>query len=197
MNSQKKIVLASQSKYRKALLDKLHIAFEQDAANIDESERVGETPLELVERLAIEKARTVAARHADSVIIASDQLAAVDGVILTKPGNFDNAKQQLQQLSGKTVVFHTSLCVMNSSDGSHKTIIEDVNVKFRELSDSIITRYLELEHPYDCVGSFKSEGLGIVLFDAIESCDPNTLIGLPMIQLVKLLESQSYSIPPN
>lgn len=191
----KTLVLASQSKYRKQLLDKLQLPFIQDSADIDESQHTGETPLALVERLAIEKAQTVAKRHNQAIIIASDQLAAVNGEVLSKPGNHQNAVSQLQALSGQQVIFHTSLCVMDSDTLMHTTVVEDVTVQFKTLDNAIIERYLQIEQPYDTVGSFKSEGLGIVLFDAIESRDPNTLIGLPMIQLVNILTQQGYTIP--
>lgn len=190
------LVLASQSRYRKALLDKLMLPFVQDSADIDESAQPNEAGLDLVRRLALEKAQTVAKRHPGALIIASDQLAALDGEILTKPGTHERAVEQLQALSGRTVVFHTSLCLLDTQDNSAEVIVEDVNVRFKTLSNAAIERYLRAEQPYDTVGSFKSEGLGIMLFEAIESQDPNTLIGLPMIQLCQQLEAKGYCIPP-
>ncbi len=194
-NMCKPLVLASQSVYRRQLLEKLSVPFYQDSANIDESSKPNESPIKLVERLAIEKALVVAKRHPESIIIASDQLASINNTVLTKPGCFDIAKQQLQQLSGQTVTFYTSLCVLDSETMQYTVLVEPVTVKFRSLSDALITRYLNKEQPYDCVGSFKSEGLGVILFDAIESSDPNTLIGLPLIKLVPLLEAHGYTIP--
>ncbi|MDY7026363.1 MAG: Maf family nucleotide pyrophosphatase [Pseudomonadota bacterium] len=190
------LVLASQSRYRKALLDKLMLPFVQDSADIDESAQPNEAGLDLVRRLALEKAQTVAKRHPGALIIASDQLAALDGEILTKPETHERAVEQLQALSGRTVVFHTSLCLLDTQDNSAEVIVEDVNVRFKTLSNAAIERYLRAEQPYDTVGSFKSEGLGIMLFEAIESQDPNTLIGLPMIQLCQQLEAKGYCIPP-
>jgi len=191
----KKIVLASTSVFRKQLLEKLNIEFETASPDIDESALPGESPQQLVERLSALKAQAVGNAFPDSLIIGSDQVACIDGKILNKPGNFENALKQLQIASGKVVTFYTGLTLFNSSNGATQTICDTYKVHFRTLNDEQITRYLEQEQPYNCAGSFKSEGLGISLFEKLDGDDPNALIGLPLIRLINMLEKENLNIP--
>jgi len=183
-----RIVLGSSSPFRKSLLEKLDLSFDCDSPDIDETPMKDEHPRDMVARLAKEKANAIAERHPQSIIIASDQCATLDGEIIGKPGDHDNAVAQLKKASGRTVTFYTSLCVFNAGTNQYEETVEPFYVYFRELTDDQITTYLEKEEPYNCAGSFKSEGLGIALFDRLEGNDPNTLIGLPLIQLVRMLE---------
>jgi len=190
----KQIVLGSTSPFRREILGKLGLPFDCAAPNVDESPLSGETPQQLVARLAEQKAKAVAPNHPNSLIIGSDQIAILDGNILGKPGNHANAVEQLSRASGNSVTFLTGLCLYNS--GSGQTQIEAVPfiVHFRPLSSRQIENYLEKEQPYNCAGSFKSEGLGISLFEKLEGDDPNTLIGLPLIRLIKMLEIEGVQI---
>jgi len=183
-----RIVLGSSSPFRKSLLEKLDLSFDCDSPDIDETPMKDEHPRDMVARLAKEKANAIAERHPQSIIIASDQCATLDGEIIGKPGDHENAVAQLKKASGRTVTFYTSLCVFNAGTNQYEETVEPFYVYFRELTDDQITTYLEKEEPYNCAGSFKSEGLGIALFDRLEGNDPNTLIGLPLIQLVRMLE---------
>ena len=148
----------------------------------------------MVVRLAKEKADAIAQRHPQSVIIASDQCATLDGKIIGKPGNHEAAMAQLVAASGRTVTFYTSLCVFNAGTNQYQEVVEPFYVYFRELNETQIDNYLKKEQPYNCAGSFKSEGLGISLFERLEGNDPNTLIGLPLIQLIKMLENVNISV---
>ena len=188
------LVLASTSPYRKALLGKLQVKFEMASPDTDESALPGESPEQLVARLAEAKAKAIADRYPHALIIGSDQVAVVDGKIVGKPGDHDNAMAQLKRASGKRVTFLTGLCLYNTL--SHRTQVEvaPFSVIFRELTDSQIEHYLQREQPYNCAGSFKSEGLGIALFERLEGDDPNTLIGLPLIRLIRMLESEGFPI---
>ena len=188
------LVLASTSPYRKALLDRLQVDYSCDSPEIDEAQLEGESIEDMVVRLARSKAEAVAARHSHALIIGSDQSAELDGKALTKPGNFDNAVAQLKQASGRRIVFHTGLCVLNSDTSHAQTACIPYTVVFRTLTDEMIEQYLKKEQPYNCAGSFKSEGLGIALFDKFEGEDPNALIGLPLIKLATMLENEGYSI---
>jgi MAF protein len=196
------LILASSSPFRKELLTKLGLDFSTHAPDIDESRKDGETPEQLVYRLAEEKAAEVA-KTQSGLIIASDQVATlgsgtqVDDKILTKPHTHENAIEQLQQSSGNTVTFVTSLTLLNTNTGNIQTVIENFKVIFRVLSDEQIDNYLKKEQPYNCAGSFKSEALGISLFERLEGNDPNTLIGLPLIQLIKMLEHEGVDILAN
>jgi len=181
-----KLILASTSLYRKTLLAKLCIPFSTSAPEVDETPIIDESPEHLVARLSLAKAQNVAA-HQLGIVIGSDQVACVEGVILGKPGHFERAYEQLAFLSGKTVTFYTGLTVCDALSGKSETIVETFDVTFKSLSTKQITRYLELETPYDCAGSFKSEGLGICLFSRLNGRDPNTLVGLPLIALMELL----------
>ena len=196
------LILASSSPFRKELLTKLGLDFSTHAPDIDESRKDGETPEQLVYRLAVEKAAEVA-KTQSGLIIASDQVATlgsgtqVDDKILTKPHTHENAIEQLQQSSGNTVTFVTSLTLLNTNTGNIQTVIENFKVIFRVLSAEQIDNYLKKERPYNCAGSFKSEALGISLFERLEGNDPNTLIGLPLIQLIKMLEHEGVDILAN
>ncbi|VAX09766.1 Maf-like protein YceF [hydrothermal vent metagenome] len=189
------VVLSSSSPFRRGLLKRLGILFSTDLPNIDEQERQGESPESLVVRLAIEKAQAVGQRHLNSLIIGSDQVACIDGQILGKPGNRAKAISQLQQASGRRVSFFTGLCLLNAATGQQQVVCEPFYVHFRELNLPQIKRYLDQEQPYNCAGSFKSEGLGIALFERLEGDDPNALIGLPLIQLVRMLAREGIEIP--
>jgi len=184
----KTLVLGSTSVFRKSILEKLNLPFECAKPNIDETALVNETPQALVERLAIEKAKAVANEFSNALIIGSDQVAVCDGEILGKPHNFDNGVMQLTKFSNKAVTFYTGLCVFDSANNTVKSLVEPFVVHFNALSPSDIESYLKAEQPYNCAGSFKSEGLGICLFKKLEGEDPNTLIGLPLIKLVALLK---------
>jgi MAF protein len=189
MSSPLPLVLASGSTYRKALFDKLGLSYQTASPDIDETPEPGEPPEAQAVRLATGKARALAERFPRHLIIGSDQVAVTDGQRLGKPGNRDNAMAQLRASSGQAVAFHTALCVLDSQDGQARTDIDHTVVHFRALSDREIERYVDRERPLDCAGSFKSEGLGIALFERIETEDPNALIGLPLIRLVRLLET--------
>ncbi len=188
------LVLASTSPFRKQLLEKLGLEFIADSPDIDESRREGETPEQLVARLAEEKALAVAAHRPDSLIIGSDQVAVIDGEILGKPGSHVKAALQLKAASGRRVTFLTGLCLYNSATGDCQVEVVPFGVVFRELSDSQIENYLNAEKPYNCAGSFKSEAMGIALFERLEGEDPNTLIGLPLIRLVRMLEAEGMRV---
>lgn len=183
----KTLVLGSSSPFRKALLEKLGLEFTTDSPDIDETPLKDEQPEVMVARLAKLKALAIAERHPNSIIIASDQCATLDGKIIGKPGDHDAAVEQLSHASGRAVTFYTSLCVMDTSSEQMEELVEPVHVYFRELSETQIENYLRKEEPYNCAGSFKSEGLGIALFERLEGKDPNTLVGLPLIELVRVL----------
>ncbi len=183
-----RLVLGSSSPFRKALLEKLDLSFDCDSPDIDETPLKNESPKDMVARLAKLKAQAIAERHPQSIIIASDQCATLDGEIIGKPHNHKNAVKQLKKASGRAVTFYTSLCVYNAGTNQFEETVEPFYVYFRELTDQQIENYLQKEQPYNCAGSFKSEGLGISLFERLEGNDPNTLIGLPLIELIKMLD---------
>lgn len=190
----RRIVLASSSPFRKALLERFGLPFETASPAIEERPRQGESPADMVLRLAEAKARAVADGFPDALIIASDQCAVVGETAVGKPGNFERAFEQLKRVAGKPVVFHTGLCLLDAVQNRYE--VDDVvfKVYFRPLSDKQIRRYLERETPYDCAGSFKAEGLGIALFERMEGDDPNALIGLPLIRLVSMLQEAGIDI---
>ena len=190
----KTIVLASTSPFRKQLLEKLQLSFLTAKPNVDETPLSNETAQQLVERLAIEKALAISPKFENALVIGSDQVCVNDGVILGKPGNFENAFQQLKAASGKSITFYTGLALVNSHTGEHQSLVEPFVVKFRVLTDEMITNYLNIEQPYQCAGSFKSEGYGISLFEKFEGKDPNSLIGLPLISLITLLENEGIKV---
>lgn len=188
------LILASSSPFRRQILDKLNTEYSCISPDIDESALPNEQPTELVERLAISKANKVAETAPDSLIIGSDQVAVLGNEVLGKPHTHGNAVAQLKKLSGQTVTFLTGLALINSTTGKTQSEVVPFNVVFRELTDSMIENYLQAEKPYNCAGSFKSEALGIVLFEKLEGEDPNTLIGLPLIRLVHMLENEGINI---
>lgn len=191
------LVLASTSPYRRELLERLGVPFETTSPNIDETVSPDEVPEKLVERLAESKARAVAFDFPDSLIIGSDQVAVLDGKILGKPGNYEKARQQLTNASGRKVTFLTGLCLLNTRTSHCQLTVEEYSVVFRKLTDDQIDNYLQREKPYDCAGSFKSEGLGISLFEKMEGDDPNALIGLPMIALITMLSTEGLDVLSN
>lgn len=189
MSAPRDIALASSSSYRKALLGKLGIAFHSAAPEIDESPKPGEAPDTLAERLAMEKALALVVPFPNHLIVGSDQVAVIDDRRLGKPGSRANAIDQLRFCAGRGVAFYTALCVLDARTGAAKTDLDITVVHFRPLTESQIQNYVDREQPLDCAGSFKSEGLGIALFDRIEGEDPNALVGLPLIRLVRMLEA--------
>ena len=188
------VILGSTSRYRKELLSRLQIPFDTAAPDVDETPHPNESPQNLAMRLALAKARAVALKNSEAVVIGSDQVADLEGVPLGKPGNHANATLQLQRMRGKTVIFQTALSVVCLATGFEKTDLAAVKVKFRYLSDSEIESYLRTEEPYDCAGSAKSEGLGIALLEKIESDDPTALIGLPLIRTCQMLREAGVII---
>lgn len=190
------LVLGSSSPFRRELLARLGLPFECHAPDIDESAAPEESPLELVKRLAAAKARTVAAHYPRHLIIGSDQVAMTDdGDVLGKPGNRDNAIGQLSRLSGRRVEFLTGLCLLNSATGEQQLEYEPFTVAFRDLTREQIEHYVDREQPFGCAGSFMAEGLGIVLFRALEGRDPNALVGLPLILLTDMLAREGVVLP--
>ena len=185
--SQPSVILASTSPFRRQILAKLAISFESIAPICDETPKKGESAQQLVERLAIDKAKSIKAQHPNALIIGSDQVAVYNQEIIGKPHTSANAIKQLQQFSAQAITFYTGLCVYNSQTDEHLACVEPFTVHFRPLSDAQIHYYVNQEQPLNSAGSFKSEGLGISLFERLEGDDPNTLIGLPLIKLTHLL----------
>ena len=188
------LILGSTSRYRKELLARLRIPFETAAPDVDETPHSNESPKDLALRLALAKARAVALKNPEAIVIGSDQVADLEGAPLGKPGNHTNATLQLQRMRGKTVIFQTALSVVCIATGYERTDLAEVKVKFRDLSDAEIETYLRAEEPYDCAGSAKSEGLGISLLDAIDNDDPTALIGLPLIRTCQLLREAGVKL---
>ncbi len=186
------IVLASGSAYRARALEQLGLRFTVDAADVDEAPQPGEKAQDLAGRLAASKAAVVAARHADALVIGSDQVGEVNGNLLNKPGVDTAARAQLADLSGKTAVFHTAVCVRL---GSRQTLdVIATHLKLRDLTAAEIAHYVELEQPLDCAGSFKVEALGISLFEYVRSDDPSALVGLPLIALCTRLREHGVNL---
>jgi len=185
----RKLVLGSTSPYRRELLARLRLPFDVASPEVDETPLPGEAPRDLAGRLALAKARTVAAKFPAAVVIGSDQVADLDGQPLGKPGTHARAVAQLRQMRGRTVVFQTAVAVVCLETGFEQVALAPVRVRFRDLTDAEIDAYLRTETPYDCAGSAKSEGLGIVLLASIESDDPTALIGLPLIRTAGLLRA--------
>ena len=181
------VVLGSTSRYRRELLSRLNIPFEVASPEVDETPLPGEAPRDLALRLALAKARAVAARFPDAAVIGSDQVADLDGEPLGKPGTHERAVLQLQRMRGRTVIFQTALAVVCGASGFEQVDLAAVEVRFRNLSDAEIEAYLQAEKPYDCAGSAKSEGLGIALLEAIVNDDPTALVGLPLIRTCRML----------
>jgi MAF protein len=190
------LLLASSSPYRRELLERLRLPFIWRSPSIDENRREGEAAIDLVKRLAEEKARALATDHLEHLIIGSDQVAVLgSGEILGKPHDLPRARQQLRAASGSSVTFLTGLALLNTSTGRCQVDCVPFTVHFRPLSDEQILRYLQREQPFDCAGSFKSEGLGISLFRSTEGEDATSLIGLPLIRLVDMLLNEGVEIP--
>ena len=183
------LLLASSSRYRRQLLERLGLPFSTASPDIDETPEAGETAAALVDRLALAKARALADQYREHLIIGSDQVAALGHAILGKPGTAARARQQLSRLSGKRVVFHTALVVLDSSSGRFLRTQDQTEVTFRDLSAMEIASYVDAEQPLDCAGAFKSEGLGVALFESMQTSDPSALIGLPLIELCGLLRA--------
>jgi septum formation protein len=181
------LILASTSRYRRELLERLRLPFECIAPGVDETPQPGETPAALAERLALAKAQAIAVQHPGAVVIGSDQVADLNGQAIGKPHTHARAVAQLQAMRGQAVVFQTAVAVVRRDRGHARTVRVPVTVRFRDLSDAEIEHYLRTEQPYDCAGSARSEALGIALLDAIESDDPTALIGLPLIRTCALL----------
>ena len=188
------VVLGSTSRYRRELLSRLHLPFEVDSPDVDETPRPGEAPADLAMRLALAKARAVAARHPQAAVIGSDQVADLDGEPLGKPGTHERAVQQLRRMRGRTVVFQTALAVVCAATGFEQADLAAVRVRFRDLGDAEIETYLRTEQPYDCAGSAKSEGLGIALLESIDNDDPTALVGLPLIRTCRLLRAAGVTL---
>ena len=191
---QRTVILASTSRYRRELMNRLRLPFEVQAPDVDETPRSGESPRSLSERLALEKARAVAARFPDAVVIGSDQVADLAGEALGKPGDHARATAQLRRMRGQTLVFQTAVAVVCEASGFVQQDIAPVRVVFRDLSDDAIEHYLRAEQPYDCAGSAKSEGLGIALLEAIDSDDPTALVGLPLIRTCRMLRAAGVEL---
>ena len=189
------LLLASSSVYRRDLLARLRLPFSCSSPDIDESHRPGESAIELVKRLSLEKARALSASHPNHLIIGSDQVAVLDGQIIGKPHTHDKARQQLMNASGNSVSSLTGLCLLNSHTGLHQTDCISFTVHMRTLSTEQIERYLLAEQPYDCAGSFKAEGLGVSLFQRTEGDDATSLVGLPLIRLVSMLLAEGVDTP--
>jgi septum formation protein len=190
-----KLVLASTSPYRRELLARLRLPFEVASPGTDEKRLPGEAPEQLARRLALEKARAVATRHADALIIGSDQVAVCEGEILGKPGNHERAVEQLRRLSGREAVFHTAVCLLDAGRGEAGLRVVPYHVKFRRLDEQGIERYLSVDQPYDCAASAKAESLGIALLEYMRGDDPTALIGLPLIAVVSLLQEAGVRVP--
>ncbi|MCM5680847.1 Maf family nucleotide pyrophosphatase [Schlegelella sp. S2-27] len=185
----RRLILGSTSRYRRELLERLHLPFDVVSPNVDETPQAGELPAALARRLALAKAWAVAAASPDAIVIGSDQVADLAGRPIGKPGTHDNAVAQLREMSGRAVVFQTAVAVVCRSSGFEAVHLVPVTVRFRTLDDAEIERYLQIERPYDCAGSAKSEGLGIALLEAIESDDPTALVGLPLIRTCAMLRA--------
>ena len=189
------LILASTSSYRKQLLERLGVSFSTDRPDLDESQLPNESPTATAERLALSKARAVVSRHPDALIIGSDQVAYSGTERFDKPGTVERAIEQLQAMRGKSIFFHTALCLLDSRDGSYQLDAASTEARFRDLSNEEITRYVLRELPLDCAGSAKAEGLGISLLEFMRGDDPTALIGLPLISLCRMLRAVGIAVP--
>ncbi len=190
----RRLLLASSSPFRRELLARLGLPFTVQSPDIDESRRPGEKAATLVARLATQKAQAIANLASAALIISSDQVAVLKGEIIGKPGHHEPAVAQLRQSSGQTVTFYTGLCLLDSTSHQLQVAVEPFRVVFRQLTPTMIEHYLQRERPYHCAGSFKSEGLGIALFERLEGDDPTSLIGLPLIRLTRMLEAAGIAV---
>ena len=188
------LILGSTSRYRRELLERLQLPFEVHAPQVDETPRAGEPPDNLARRLALAKARAVATRYPQAVVIGSDQVADLEGEPLGKPGTHERAVEQLRRMRGRTVIFQTALSVVCLARGFEMSDLAAVKVRFRALSDTEIETYLRHEEPYDCAGSAKSEGLGIALLESIDNDDPTALVGLPLIRTARMLRAAGLPV---
>jgi septum formation protein len=189
-----RLVLASSSRYRRELLERLRVPFDVIAPNIDETPFDDETPETTAVRLSIAKARAAAVQAPGALVIGSDQVATFDGRQIGKPGSHENAFEQLRAMRGRSVVFHSALCLFDSRSDDVQSADIVTRVQFRDVSDAEIDAYLRAETPYDVAGSAKSEGLGITLLDAIDSSDPTALVGLPLIALSRMLRAAGFPL---
>jgi len=192
--AQRALILGSTSRYRRELLERLRVPFDVVSPEVDETPLPNEAPHALATRLALAKAKAVAAQYPNAVVIGSDQVADLNGEPLGKPGNHERAVLQLQRMRGQTVVFQTAVSVVCQASHFEQTELAQIKARFRNLSDAEIEAYLRAEEPYDCAGSAKSEGLGIALLDAIDNDDPTALIGLPMIRTARLLRAAGIDL---
>ena len=192
---QRTLILGSSSPFRKELLERLCLEYQTFSPDIDETQLNNETAEDMVKRLSLEKAKEIAKQHPDALIIGSDQCAVLNGKILGKPGNHENAVTQLSESSGQQVSFLTGLCLYDSSNGEYQLDLVPYSVEFRKLNHQEIEAYLKKEQPYNCAGSFKSEGLGVTLFKGFEGSDPTALIGLPLIRLSEMLRTVGVPLP--
>jgi septum formation protein len=190
------IVLASSSRYRRELLERLRVPFSVDRPDVDESAQPGEAPASIALRLARTKAHAVELRHAGALIIGSDQVADVDGLVIGKPGAFDVAMEQLQRMQGRIVVFHTAIAVLDTISGAVQIDNVPTQVRFRNLPRAALEAYLNIDTPFDCAGAAKIESAGIALVESVESADPTALIGLPLIRLTTMLTVCGIDVPP-
>ncbi len=188
------LILGSSSPFRAEILTKIGLAFTTASPDIDERSLIDEKPEQLVKRLSEQKAFKIAEKHPNALIIGSDQVAVLDGKVLGKPGNHENAVKQLMAASGKTVLFMTGLALLNSQTNNIQSLVEPFEVEFKKLTFEQIDYYLNKEQPYQCAGSFKSEGFGISLFSKLNGDDPNSLVGLPLIRLISLLEAEGINV---
>lgn len=191
---QRPLLLASSSTYRRKLLARLELPFTSISPDVDETPQPEETPQALAERLALAKAQHVAQQYSQGIVIGSDQAANLNGTALGKPGNHERAVSQLKQMSGQTVTFHTAVAVVCLETGFCAQDIANVRVRFRQLEEKSINRYLRKEKPYDCAGSAKSEGLGIALLESIDSDDPTALVGLPLMRTARMLRAAGLEL---
>jgi len=195
MSQAPRLILGSTSRYRAELLRRLCPEFEQRSPGTDETALPAEAPQDRALRLAIAKAEAAGDGMDNALVIGSDQVAELDGTMLDKPGTAERAQAQLTASSGRAVHFHTALCLLDTRTGQRHTHVDHTRVRFRELGDDEIARYIEREQPLDCAGSFKCEGLGISLFERIDNEDPSALIGLPLIALARLLREAGMILP--
>lgn len=189
-----RLILASSSPFRRELMARLRLPFESATPGVDETPKTGESPAQLVERLAVAKARAVASLYPGALIIGSDQVAVYDGAITGKPRDHAHAVEQLRAASGRKVMLYTGLALLHSGTGRVQSEVVPFGIQFRTLSDTQIENYLRKEQPYNCAGSVRSEGLGVALLERFEGDDPNALIGLPLIRLIRMLENEGVNV---
>jgi septum formation protein len=189
------LILASTSRYRRELLQRLNVPFEVMAPLVDESSAASEVPLACAQRLALAKATAVSRLRPEATVIGSDQVAVCKGEVLSKPGDAARCRTQLHWLSGSTAMFHSAVAVLPPAQGPSIEFVETTTVQFRALTAAEIERYIAAEQPFDCAGSFRSESLGIALFEHVASQDPTALVGLPLIALARVLRQLSYALP--